>query len=68
MFYFFLAEKLGMTVGILLNSIGSRELSEWRIYYELINKGTKGEDSGKVQDAKLMNALQNAKAFRKAKR
>ena len=58
-----------MTVGILLNTISSKELSEWRIYYELIHKeaNKKGEDSNKVQDAKLMNALQNAKAHRKAR-
>ena len=50
MFYFFLAEKLGMTVGMLLAGIGSRELTEWQCYYRIIDEKMKEskEDKGNL--------------------
>jgi len=35
MFYFFLAETLGMTVAELLHNISSEELSYWMAYYNI---------------------------------
>lgn len=34
-FYFALATRLGMTVGQLLNTISSREITEWRALYRV---------------------------------
>lgn len=36
-FYFELAEKFGMPVGVMLATISSRELTEWMAYYALRN-------------------------------
>jgi len=35
MFYFQLAEKLGMPVGWLLKNISSKEIAEWKAYYDI---------------------------------
>jgi len=36
MFYFSLAEKLGMSVEVMLNSMSSLELAEWVAYNRII--------------------------------
>ncbi|MCJ7808134.1 MAG: hypothetical protein MUP73_05480 [Dehalococcoidia bacterium] len=40
-FYFFLAEKLGCTVGELLSRISSSELIEWAAHFHLTNEESK---------------------------
>jgi len=39
MFYFSLAEKLGLPVGEMLRRMDSSELAEWRAFYEIRTEG-----------------------------
>ena len=44
MFYFSLAEKLGMTVAKLLSEIDSVELAEWAAYYKIKQEEESGQN------------------------
>jgi len=44
-FYFALARELGMTVKELLSKISSRELTEWKAFFELENAEMKNAEA-----------------------
>lgn len=57
MFYFWLAEKLGRTVKELLQSISSRELSEWKAYFVLMNEQLK---KGTTEEPQVEDKMKHA--------
>ena len=73
MFHFFLAEKLGMPVGVLLRSIDALELVQWQLFYkkqqEAMDKAkSKPTDDSKILDASVGSAIAGASASVKARK
>jgi hypothetical protein len=61
-FYFFLAEHLGMTVAQMLRALDARELTEWRAYFSYKEKAK----NGPKKDARAaMESMFGARVIRK---
>lgn len=50
-FYFFLAEKLGMPVGVMLRNMTSMEITEWMAFHSLQNAPDQTEEEPKKKSA-----------------
>lgn len=62
-----------MPVRMMLNSLDSRELSEWQAYFFIVNEEMdkemkKQKDNSQMLDANIQSGLMGAQAYSKAKK